>query len=274
MTGPGRDRRATTEAPVWRGFVVGIALLPFNALWLLYIEHINVTGVIPTTISLFFNVVFIMFFLALANLLMRRLSPGLALKRSELIIVYVMLTISSSVVAYDTLQVLIPSITHAFWFANPTNHWDQVYSEAPRWLVVSDPRVLEGYYSGSSTMYQWPIISAWLTPAAWWTGFTVVLVFVMICMSVLVRQQWADREHLTFPIIQLPMVLTEPATPLWGNALLWIGFAAAGALDPDAGLRALAKRYKNTASNSLLHYWQGEASRRAVTWHMELAAAR
>ncbi len=66
--------RSIRQAPagrVWRGFVIGILLLPFNAIWLLYTEHIYVYGVIPTTISLFFNVIFILFFLALANLFAR-----------------------------------------------------------------------------------------------------------------------------------------------------------------------------------------------------------
>ncbi len=234
-----RNIRQAPARRVWRGFAVGALLLPFNVVWLLYTEHIYVYGVIPTTISLFFNVVFILFFLALANLLARRIAPRLALNQSELIIVYVMLTISSSAVAYDNLQVLIPSITHAFWFANPTNRWDQAFAEAPIWLVVSDPKVLEGYFNGSSTMYQWPIISAWLSPTFWWTGFAVVLIFVMICLSVLVRQQWADRERLTFPIVQLPMALTEPGTTLWRSKLLWIGFAAAAAVDVLNGLHYL-----------------------------------
>jgi len=50
---------------VWRGFLIGLILLPFNALWVLYMEHISAHGPIPSTISLFFNVVFVLFFLDL-----------------------------------------------------------------------------------------------------------------------------------------------------------------------------------------------------------------
>jgi hypothetical protein len=67
----------------------------------------------------------------------------------------------------------------------------------------------------------------------------VVLVFVMVCLSVLVRQQWADRERLTFPIIQLPIEMTDPDTRLWRSRLLWLGFVLAGAVDVINGLHYL-----------------------------------
>jgi len=252
-----RDRR------VWRGFLLGTVLLPLNALWVLYMEHIGAHGPIPSTISLFFNVVFILFFLALANLAVHKLRPQWALNRGELIIIYVMLAMGTSLAGLDGMQVLIPVMTHGFWFANPENQWDQLLANAPPWLVVSDQQVLYDYYNGASTLYQWDHIYAWLAPVMWWTGFIVVLVFVMICLSVLVRAQWADRERLTFPIIQLPLAITEPHTPLWRNPLLWIGFAAAGSIDlinglhylfPNVPYLSIAPTFDNYAANDLMKY--------------------
>jgi hypothetical protein len=224
---------------MWRGWLLALLLLPVNALWVLYMENIGGAGVLPTTISLFFNVVFIVFFLALANAALRKFRPAWALNRAEFIIIYVMLTIGSSTVAYDNMQVLIPSITHPFWFATSVNRWDEMWANAPSWLVVSDPKVLYAYYNGSSSMYQAAVLHAWLPPVLWWTGFMAVLIFVMICLSVLVRTQWADRERLTFPIVQLPLAITDPATPIWRSSLLWLGFAAAGSVDLINGLHYL-----------------------------------
>jgi len=154
---------------IWRGFLIGGALLPVNALWVLYMEHIAAHGPIPSTISLFFNVVFILFFLALANLLIRRLRPRWALSRGELILIYVMLTTSTSLAGLDGMQVLLPVMTHGFWFATPENHWDRMLRDAPLSLVVSDQDALYGYYNGSSTLYQHSVIQAWLTPVLYWT---------------------------------------------------------------------------------------------------------
>ena len=255
-----RERRR-----IWRGVVIGTVLLPINALWVLYMEHIAAHGPIPSTISLFFNVVFILFFLALANALLRRLRPLWALTRGELIVVYVMLTTSTSLAGLDGMQVLLPVMTHGFWFATPENHWDRMLRDAPLWLVVPDRDILYGYYNGSSSLYQRPVIGAWLTPVLCWTGFIAVLIFVLLCISVIVRSQWAERERLTFPIIRLPLAIIDPQTSLWRNPLLWIGFVAAGAIDLLNGLHylypalpylSIAPTLDNYGSNDLMRYIQ------------------
>ncbi len=227
------------DTRLWRGFLLGIILLPFNGLWVLYTELIGGHGPVPSTISLFFNVIFILFFLVLANAAIQRLRPRWALNRAELIIVYVMLTIGTSLAGLDGMQVLLPVMSHPFWFASPENRWDQIFADSPSWLTVSDPQTLYGYYNGSATLYQGDVIRAWLTPVLAWTGFIFILVFVMVCLAVIVRPQWSDRERLTFPITQLPLALTEPATLLRTNTLLWIGFAAAGSVDLINGLHYL-----------------------------------
>ena len=243
--------------------MIGGALLPVNALWVLYMEHIAAHGPIPSTISLFFNVVFILFFLALANLLIRRLRPRWALSRGELILIYVMLTTSTSLAGLDGMQVLLPVMTHGFWFATPENHWDRMLRDAPLSLVVSDQDALYGYYNGSSTLYQHSVIQAWLTPVLYWTGFIAVLIFVLLCISVIVRSQWAERERLTFPIIRLPLAIIDPNTSLWRNPLLWIGFLAAGSIDLLNGLHylypafpylSIAPTLDSYGSNDLMRY--------------------
>ncbi len=263
-----RDRR------VWRGFLIGFALLPLNGLWVLYMEHIGAHGPIPSTISLFLNVVFILFFLALGNLAVRRLRPRWALNQAEMIIVYVMLTMSTTLAGLDGMQVLIPVITHAWWFATPENRWDQLLSNAPTWLTVQDKNVLYGYYNGASTLYQQSVIQAWLSPVLWWTGFITVLFFVCICLSVLVRAQWSDRERLTFPIIQLPLAVTDPSTPLWRNWLLWAGFALAGGIDLVNGLHylfpavpylSIAPTFDSGSANNLMNYIT-DMPWRAIGW--------
>jgi hypothetical protein len=209
---------------LWRGFVVGLVLLPPNSLWVIYLESFRGTGPHFSCISLFLNVIFILAWVALANAAVRRAAPRLALNQGELIVVYVMLTIGTSVSGHDMLQVLMPIITVGSWFANPQNRWDQMLDgTTPPWLVISDKNVLYGYWNGSASLYRRAVLEAWMTPALWWTGFTVVLVFVMICLCVLLRPLWAERERLTFPIIQLPLELADPETPLLRNRLFWVG---------------------------------------------------
>jgi len=221
----------------WRGLVVGLILLPLNTLWVFYMESFSGDGPYVTTISLFFNVVFIIAFVALGNAVVRRIRPSLALNRGELVIVYVMLTLSTSLMGHDMLQVLIPLMTTGYWYATPQNRWDQMLDNStPSWLLITDRDVLYGYWNGSTTLYQPRVLDAWIPPILWWLGFTVVLVFVLVCLSVILRPLWADRERLTFPIIQLPLELTNPDTGLLRSKLMWIGLGAAGSIDLINGL--------------------------------------
>lgn len=221
----GRAAARVGQARVWRGFAVGLALLPFNTLWVFYMEEVGGHGPFVSTISLFFNVIFILTFLALANLTVRRLRPALALNRAEMVIVYVMLTVSTSIMSHDMLQVLISMMTTGYWYATPQNRWELMLNgTTPSWLVISDQDVLYGYWNGNTTLYQGVVLEAWIRPMLWWLGFLVVLVFALICISVVFRPLWSDRERLTFPIIQLPLELTDPETALFRNPLMWIAF--------------------------------------------------
>lgn len=265
------DSIVSEDRRIWRGILAGLLLVPVNTLWVLSMEHIASAAPIPSTISLFFNVVFILFVIALINRILERLRPSLALNRGELVIVYVMLTLSTALAGLDGMQVLVPVITHGYWFATPENHWREILANAPSWLVVSDTRLLAWYYTGGSTLYQGEVLHAWLSPVMWWSAFIVVWVFVMLCLSVLVRQQWADRERLSFPIIQLPLALTTTRTPLWSNRLLWIGFAIAGGIDLLNGLHylfpavpylSISPTLENFSANNIMQYvkdppWSG-----------------
>jgi hypothetical protein len=268
----GEDPLVSPAAPVpsrrvWRGFLVGLALLPANSLWVFYMEPVSGRGPYISTISLFFNVIFIISLVALGNALVRRLRPSLALNRAELILVYIILQVGTSIMGHDMLQVLIPVMTVGYWFANPQNRWESILDGAtPSWLVLSDKEVLYRYYNGSSSLYQGPILLAWLTPIAWWTGFIVVLVFVMICLSVVLRPLWAERERLTFPIIQLPLELTDPATSLLRSRLMWVGFAIAGGIDLLNGLNYLNPAIPSIPMNVDLMRWIPDMPWAGIGW--------
>jgi hypothetical protein len=72
---------------------------------------------------------------------------------------------------------------------------------------------------------------AWLVPMGWWVLYFAVFVAVCLCLSVLLRRQWADRERLNFPLTQVPLAMTSPKTPLFQSRLLWLGLALAGSVD-------------------------------------------
>ena len=48
-------------------------------------------------------------------------------------------------------------------------------------------------------------LMAWWEPILWWTIFLSVLIWVMVCIDLLLRKQWIERERLTYPIVRLPI---------------------------------------------------------------------
>ncbi len=193
----------------------------------------------PTVISLFFNVIFSIFVLALLNLLLKRFLPGHALSQGELLTVYIMLSTASAMGAQDMIQVLIPAIPHAHWFATAENEWaDLFFRYIPDWLVISDKNVAIGYFEGESTLYTAEHVKAWLAPVAIWSSFIFALVFVMLCLTTIVRKRWTEEEKLSYPIIQLPLGMTNTNT-FFKNKLMWIGFGIAGLMNVINGLHHL-----------------------------------
>jgi hypothetical protein len=180
-----------------RAQIIGLVLAGVNCYWLimgLFWEQSH-----PTVVSLFFNAIFSVFVLALLNLLLKRFLPRYTFSQGELLTIYVMLSVASAMGAQDMVQVLIPTIPHPFWFATPENEWaDLFFRYIPNWLVISDKDIVTGYFNGESTFYTSQHIKGWLTPVIAWSGFVFALVFVMLCMTVVVRKRWTEEEKLSY----------------------------------------------------------------------------
>ena len=53
------------------------------------------------------------------------------------------------------------------------------------------------------------------------------------------RRPWVEHEKLSYPIIQLPLEITDTKTSIFGNRLLWIGFCISGGMALINGLASL-----------------------------------
>lgn len=218
----------------WRALVIGLVLIPINSLWIASGEAVS------TTVSLFYNVVFILFILTVLNSPLRKWSPRSALNHGELLIIYVMLSVASAICGLDMMRILISVLVGPHWLATPENEWaDLFWRFIPDWVTVSDRRILQGYVEGQSSLYDSRIWQAWLIPGLAWSGFVILLVFVMACISVIVRKQWTEGEKLSYPIIQLPLYMTSDKSRFLKSKPMWIGFALAAGMDIINGLHFL-----------------------------------
>lgn len=227
---PPPDEQADACSVTLRSVCLGAALIPITCMWLIQSEILWYSSQ-PTTVSLMPHVVFMLFLLTVGNLLLKRWWPGVALNPGELLTVYVMLTIGSVVCGHDSIEILVSMITHAYWGATPENGWEKFHPYLPKFVLLDAPDIARGYYQGGSSMYDWQVIQAWGRPMLWWASFIFVLVASLFLINTLLRKQWTENEKLSYPVIQIPLMVTTQTRRLFSSRLLWYGFAIAAAID-------------------------------------------
>lgn len=216
---PARRRHAVSN----RAVILGLLLIPVNCYWMAVME-IKWNSLDTTCVSLFFHVIFMVLLLTALNALFRLKFPKQALTQPELLTVYIMLSLASAVMGRDTLENLLPVLGHLFYFADATNRYDRFWPHVPKWMAPHDLSALKAYYTGTTSLYTVQALKAWAMPVVFWVCFMLLLTFIMLCLNVLVRKQWTDRERLTFPIIQLPLAITGQQG-FFRSRIMWIGFA-------------------------------------------------
>jgi hypothetical protein len=230
----------------FRILLLSTILIFVNCYWIIEVEgiwHVNHA----TAMSLFWNTIFFLLLLVLFNIfVMKRFWPRRAFSQGELITCYVMMTIASALAGHDSLQLGIPAVEgFPVWFQSqqPTLKWDKFTGFYPDWMMVKDPKILRPLYEGlgSNILYTKPHLMAWAGPVLIWCLFILALGTVMICMNVILRKQWMENEKLSYPIVQLPMAMTQEGGTLtfFQNKPFWLGILLGGSLDIWNGLATL-----------------------------------
>jgi len=170
----------------------------------------------------------VLLLLSLLNLLLFRLRGRAILSTRETAVVYIIIMVTSGIPSSGLLRYLVPCGTVPYYFASPGNQWaDLFWSHIPSWMAVSDVSAVFWFWEGipADAALPW---RPWFTMMSHWFIFIGSLWVMMICLSALVRKQWADRERLTFPLVQFPVeVLRQGENQAPGafftNRLVWIG---------------------------------------------------
>ena len=120
------NKQRTTDTPLsQRALTIGIILIVVNCYW---ISMGRVTDQSYTTnISLYFNVIFSVFLLTLLNTFLRKFLPRFAFHQGEVLLIYVMLSIASSLSGLDIIQSLVGIISTPFLFATLENEWTNLF---------------------------------------------------------------------------------------------------------------------------------------------------
>jgi len=145
------EGHAAASGVMWRAVVLGLVLIPPNALWLHSMELVWGSGT-PTRLALLFNAVFILVLLALPNLVLSKYWPRWALRPAELVTIYAMLCLATAIGGRDFLETLVATVATPAYFATPENQWQELFlHKIPASLIVKDPVAAE-YALFESTM--------------------------------------------------------------------------------------------------------------------------
>lgn len=205
----------------FRAVLVALLFIPVNAFWITFMEAVKYTGH-PTTYSLYFNCVLLLGALTAINALLRRLWKA-PFTTADLLLIYFMVALATALAGHDQAQVLVGVIAWPLYKATPENHWATAFGERiPHWLIPRDPEALKAFFVGHSSLtVHW---KAWLAPLGCWFLFTLVLIWMFLCINTILRRQWVENERLTFPLVALPLEMAEPTLAFYRQRMMWVAF--------------------------------------------------
>ena len=216
----------------WRSVLVGTIAVIILSISSPYVNY-ALRGSYVTANYLPLGVVFLFFVLVGGvNVLLKYIRAEWAFTSSELVTIFVMLIVSAAIPTNALTGLLVSTLAAPFYYATPENRWAEFLDPyIPKWMAPRDPEAIRQFWEGLSPGASIPW-NAWLLPLAMWLSFAAVLIFVCLCVVVILRKQWVEKERLTFPLAQVPfeMMREEPGPkPKWPalmkNSLFWIGFA-------------------------------------------------
>ena len=168
----------------------------------------------------------------LANTILAAMGRSMALNRSELIVVYIMLIIVASFATMGLCETLLPTITGLFYYANPDNKWAELlFPHMPLDIMLDDGNANRAFFEGFvSAQYRIPY-EIWVRPMAMWAVFLLALYVAMVSTAVILRRQWMDRERLSYPLVQTAQEIIRGeeedriVNPFFKSRAMWAGAA-------------------------------------------------
>ena len=213
---------------LFRAIIVGLVWVVFQSATASYIHGNSIGQLIANHLplgGLFFLIVLVL----IVNPILRVINDKSGFSVSELVVIWTVISAASAVPGYGMMEFLFPILVAPIHFAAPQNQWKEfLFPHLPEWLYVSDSSAVSSFYIGESTV-PW---QAWFQPASFWILTSLILSFIVICWSVIIRKQWVERERYPFPLVQIPNMIIEQQSGqifnrILSNRFLWIGCVVA-----------------------------------------------
>ncbi|MCW5941926.1 MAG: hypothetical protein KIS66_06825 [Fimbriimonadaceae bacterium] len=237
-------RSPTTEAPrtTERFRPVRARAVLVGLLMCVPAAYITASQMVSAIFSLMTASISIQLFLVIVNQPLRRFAPKLALSQTDLIVIFGMVAVACAASGEWMHVTQGPIHGLALFSDNNATIKDYLIKYMPDWLVVTDRKqvvdILGGghdfwYVVGKLPLYM-PRYLAW---GALWACLCGALLFI----NCLMRDAWCRRERLAFPLIQLPVAMSENggAGAMFRSREMWIAFAIMFGIDMLNGFNYL-----------------------------------
>ncbi|MCC6444316.1 MAG: hypothetical protein IT210_12795 [Armatimonadetes bacterium] len=154
----------------------------------------------------------------------------LAVPRRRILWVYILLTIAASVSGTASMSFIFAHISVPQYLGATQPGMARIANYFPRWFAPPSGEVMRQFYEGySSGPIPWDV---WIMPLLAWGVLLVTLMLTLYALLALLRQSWMESERLSYPLVQIPLRISEGGpTSIWRSPILWIGFALSAGLD-------------------------------------------
>ncbi len=185
--------------------------------------------------------------LLVINPLLRLISKRAVLSRNETLTVYLSCLFSTLVPGVGGNNYFVSFIVGAFYYSTRENKWFDYLKGLPPWFTPAlnadgsaNTFVTQAWFNGLAGGQSIPW-GAWVVPLLAWGLFFGASFTMMASLSVMLSKQWCDNEALSFPLLKLPLEMTEgqegqAIPPFFRNQLMWLGFGLAATIQLVNGL--------------------------------------
>lgn len=182
-------------------------------------------------------------FCVIANAPLRRFLPRIAFSQSDLIAIFAINSVAAVVAAEWVGLPHMTMYTLPYWAKTNGTAKDYLLKQMPDAMVVKDfSQVADIEGGGKGPAYVTAkFLTVYLPKVLPWALMIGALTLAMQCINSLMRGAWNERERLTFPLIQLPVAMSEGGGSggMWKSRHMWIAFGIMFAIDMLNGLNYL-----------------------------------
>lgn len=206
-----RPPRPVSAGLTLRAVLAGCLFTVLLTLWALHSEFITKSSPITVTHLPVSALCPLVIMSLLINPILKRTGLWRPFSVEELIVIFFLVFTASAIPGWAFSNYAISIISGPFYFASAENRWAELFLDyLPSWLVLQNPAALTAFFEGvpEGRPIPWQV---WIAPLFWWMTLYAAIFVVGASMMVILRKQWVEHERLSFPLAQVPLMLTEGA---------------------------------------------------------------